>query len=252
MTVNQTQKTLNQSQAVTVAVANTGSFSTVSTTNGFIFPYIQIQNGRAENLEIGSLNPTFGNFTDLTASTVNSLSNVINLGDLSNPVHGVQFGTSFFGVSLGRFVYNGPAQFTALQLSGSSLSVSNGDLLIEPPAGGQVVLPRDTVCYNPSVEHLYTAGDNVLLTNANVSFIHSTASGYVFVQLPTPTIDGFLKTIVMAQGKAEVQVNNTLVDPMSGGTGSTVLTLEQGFTFSFIYSTVTNVWYVHGNSGNLT
>lgn len=251
--------------------------STIISSSSNIFPYIQIQTGLADGLIIGTVMPATANFTDITASSLTLFNNIIHLGDSSNSIHGLDYGTQFFGTDTNVFTYTtspgtlGSARFSSLSLGyfGASITNSGPNLGIVPGSGGVVTLPRGTVAYQPETEHLQ--GDLSIDTEIqvsgriNISFIIITRStGSVPIELPLefaqePIVDGFLKTIVVQScpvgswGLIKFPIGKFKCsdDNVNYSTSEYSIQCRSGIVVQLTWNLLETCWYVHGNGGRV-
>ena len=243
-------KRINQLYEATDLLSGDQITFTTGSNNGFIFPYIVVQSGTMDNVEIGQDFPNVGSFTDLTVSQLLHLGNIIQLGDESNPVHGLAWGSEFFGVINQQFTYDGPALFESLFLqNGSNLTEIGPDLYINAGPGGNVILPSDIVAYQPSTENRTTSGVAITLGPENISFVTNTSPTIAPLTLPTVTQDGYLKQVVSVQGSLRILADNVV----DAGTGTTnaggVIDISAGQITKLIWSQEQARWFIDHGSG---
>lgn len=223
---------------------------TTGSSSGFIFPYIVVQSGTLNNVEIGLDFPNTASFTDVTVGQLLHLGNIIQLGDESNPVHGLAWGSEFFGVINNQFTYDGPALFESLLLqNASSLTEVGPDLYINAGPGGSVILPSDVVAYQPSTENRTTSGVAITLGPENISFVTNTSPTIAPLTLPAVSQDGFLKQVVSVQGALRIVADN-VVDAGSGTTNAGgVIDISAGQVTKLIWSQQQARWFIDHGSG---
>lgn len=264
MTFSDTPKFLQGPGSVNPVSTLVLAGSTSSGDTSFIWPFIIIQSGTADNLAIGGTGPSTGSFTTLTSSTFDVFSNTIGLGTPSDPRHGLTYGTNNFFGNLNDVFTNtiggtlGSANFSSVLVGtgGSSIGSSGPDLTLSPGPLGNLNIPFSTRGYRPFSEHIDidVQGRSGTVTasvssGSNVSFFHvsGTPSDAVTVSVPVPsgTLDGQVRIAYLVESTVpSVQLSFTnLQDPGTGVSSVRTVTLEgPGSSAQFIYNLRNDIW----------
>lgn len=244
--------------------------------NSDSFPFILIQSGIADNIQIGQTNPSVGTFTTLISSTFSTFDNFIRLGNPNENLHGILlpndnyfFGSTDDGIDKSFTFRNNltntllPANFSRLNLGDNGVnqvSVStntDGDIILEPGTNGDVILPKDTNAYRPYVNHVniiiadpditYTAN---LSNDYNVEYISISGSvsnnSTINLVLPNPLYSGFIKTIFVENIPNNVSVSCQVLIRQFSDDGTiqnrSLDFIHNGSSIQLIYDMIHNCW----------
>jgi len=238
-----------------------------------IFPFIFIQSGIANDLQIGQINPNTGNFTTLTSTTFSTFDNYIRLGGDNEPEHGILYNNDrfFIGSVNNTFTFRDnqlnellSANFSRINIGENGINQSsvstntNGDLILQPGINANVILPIDTHAYRPRVNHNIVTVSNSsnvysvnLDNNFNIEYIQINGSTnvpgtQVNLVLPNASYSGFIKTIFVEDIPLNVSVKCLLLIRQFASNGTvqnrTLEFVEKGSSIQLIYDTVHTCW----------